>query len=121
MIDYLSSSSWFTATWVFLISAWGGTVGYIKKISEGKARDFSIKELLGEIVISSFVGVITYFLCVSAGIDETLTAAIVGMSGHMGSRAIYFIELFIKEKTGMDMHESETREKNERTGDINDK
>ena len=91
MIDHITSSSWFTAAWVFLISAWGGIAGYIKKISEGKARDFSIKELLGEIVISSFVGVITYFLCVSAGIDETLTAAIVGMSGHMGSRAIYFI------------------------------
>jgi hypothetical protein len=121
MIEHLTSSSWFTATWVFLISAWGGIAGYIKKISEGKARDFSIKELIGEIVISSFVGVITYFLCVSAGIDETLTAAIVGMSGHMGSRAIYFIELFIKEKTGMDMHESETRKKNERTGDNHDK
>jgi uncharacterized membrane protein (DUF4010 family) len=99
----LPPDSFFTMAWVLTLSTWGGVAGYVRKIKQGMTRRFSITELVGEIVVSSFVGIITYFLCKSSGIDETVTAAIVGVSSHMGSRAIYFLEVVIRKKTGLDV------------------
>jgi hypothetical protein len=88
-----------------MLSTWGGIAGYVRKLKQGMSKRFSVTELIGEIVVSSFVGVITYFLCKSSSIDETITAAIVGVSSHMGSRAIYLIEILIRKKTGLDIDE----------------
>ena len=101
----LPPDSVFTMIWVLALSTWGGIAGYVRKIKQGKTKRFSLTELVGEIVISSFVGVITYFLCKSSGIDETITAAVVGVSSHMGSRAIYLIEILVRKKTGLDIDE----------------
>ena len=91
----------FTFLWVCALSMWGGVAGYIRKLRQGLTKGFSITELLGEIVVSSFVGIITFFLCQTSHLDQTITAALVGLSGHMGSRAIYLIELFVRKKLGV--------------------
>lgn len=101
----LPPDSIFTMIWVIALSTWGGIAGYIRKLRQGMTKRFSLTELIGEIVVSSFVGVITYFLCKSSNIDETITAAIVGVSSHMGSRAIYLIEILVRKKTGFDIDE----------------
>ncbi len=122
----LPPDSVFTACWVLIISMWGGVAGYIRKIKQGVTKRFSITELLGEIVVSSFVGVITYFLCKSSGIDGMISAAIIGLSGHMGSRAIYMIEVFMRKKAGLEIDErcakcevmTGEKMRNRRTGEI---
>jgi hypothetical protein len=81
-----------TYSWVFLISILGGLSGYIRKLKNGKNERFKIAELIGEIVISAFVGVITFFLCESAHVNPVLSAALIGIASHMGSRAIYIME-----------------------------
>lgn len=90
-----------TALWVSGLASFGGVAGYVRKIRHGLSKNFSLAELIGEVIISCFVGIITYLLCDSQHIDPTLTAALVGISGHMGSRAIYLAEFFVQDKLGL--------------------
>ncbi|GLP98690.1 hypothetical protein GCM10007891_05440 [Methylophaga thalassica] len=81
-----------TYSWVFLLSIMGGVVSYIRKRRMGKIARFSITELVGEIVTSAFAGLITFFLCEAAKIPPMLAAAMIAVSGHMGSRLIFMLE-----------------------------
>lgn len=83
--------------WMIGLSFWGGIAGYLRKVKQGNQR-FSFTELIGELFISGFVGVLTFLLCQSAQLNMLLTAAIVGISGHMGSRAILTIEKMLESK-----------------------
>jgi len=89
-----------TYLWVTLLAAWGGIVNYIKRIQLGESHRFNFMELVGELVTSGFAGVITFWLCEASNITPLITAALVGISGHMGSRAIYFFEAWAKRKWG---------------------
>jgi len=82
-----------TWLWVIILSAWGGIASYVRKVRCGIIARFSLVEIVGDIVISAFVGVITFLLCESAAIPQGLAAAIIGVSAHMGSRAIFAFEL----------------------------
>ena len=74
------------------LSIWGGIVSWVRKRNAGEARPFNFMELVGEIITSAFAGVMTFWLCEASDINPLITAAMVGISGHMGSRAIYHIE-----------------------------
>jgi len=87
-----------TYLWVVGLSAWGGVVSFIRKIKRGEARAFNFIELIGEICTSAFAGIITFYLCESAGFTGVMTAAFVGISGHMGSRAISMMEKYFSNK-----------------------
>lgn len=93
-----TSYSLLTYGWVFMLSILGGVVNFMRKIRTGHSRAFNIVELIGEIVTSAFAGVITFWLCENSGIAPLVTAALVGISGHAGSRAILFFEDFLKSK-----------------------
>lgn len=80
-----------TYAWVILLSSWAGMSGYLRKIKLGYTR-FSISELVGDVCISGFVGIVTFFLCESSKISPALSAALIGISAHMGSRAILGFE-----------------------------
>ena len=77
-----------TYLWVTLLSAWGGVVSFLAKVRTGAARPFNLAEFVGEIT-TSVLG-ITYVLGMrgSAGFDPLWTAVLVGISGHMGARAL---------------------------------
>lgn len=92
-----SSFEWFTYAWVVFVAMWGGTVSFLRKVNVGAARPFNLTEFMGEIFTSGFVGVITFWMCEAANLDKLLSAAMVGVSGHMGSRAIFLFELYIAE------------------------
>lgn len=83
--------------WVALLSILGGVVHYIKKVRDGAAKRFNIAELLGDIVTSAFVGFVTFHLCLASELGQNLTAALVGISGHMGSRALFLLEPVIEQ------------------------
>jgi hypothetical protein len=87
-----------TYGWVIFLSMWGGVVSFYRKMQNGKARPFNIMELLGEIFTSAFTGIITFLLCEASEITPLITAALVGISGHMGSRAIALIEHYGESK-----------------------
>lgn len=93
-----TSYSLITYLWVMGLALGGGLVSYMHKLQLGIRRPFSIIEFIGELVTSGFTGVITFWLCESSGISPLMTAVFVGISGHMGSRALFIIERMIENK-----------------------
>lgn len=84
--------SMLTYAWVFLLSLWGGIAGYIRKLKTGAIMRFSLSEIVGDVVVSGFVGMLTFFICESAGLPPLTSAACIGVSAHMGSRALFMLE-----------------------------
>lgn len=98
-----------TYAWVIGLSTWGGLVNYISKIKSGQLARFNLTELIGDICISGFTGLLTFWLCQTANFDELLTAVFVGISGHMGARMIGKIEHILSRKFPLvDLTETET-------------
>ena len=93
-----TSYSLLTYAWVVGLSITGGLVSFLRKLRAGAARPFNLIELIGEIVTSGFVGVLTFWLCEASAIDPLLTAFMVGISGHMGSRLIFQFEKHLEQK-----------------------
>lgn len=86
-----------TYAWVVVLSAWGGTVRFIRKV---KAGEMSLKQaaltLTGEVITSAFAGVVTFYACEANGIPQLMTAVLVSVAGHMGGRALEPIEALYK-------------------------
>lgn len=82
-----------TAAW----AAFGGLAAYAQKIKKGMCKP-SLSEFFGEITISSFVGLLTSFFCERANLDYATSGILVGVAGHMGSRAILLMETLILKK-----------------------
>ncbi|MFY9326499.1 MAG: phage holin family protein [Georgfuchsia sp.] len=68
------------------LSAWGGAVQYAQRVRQGEK--FSWPMLTIDIVISSFAGVLTWFMCEAGDIHGPMAAVLIAISGHMGTRAI---------------------------------
>ena len=97
------SYNFITYLWVLAMAALGGISNNIKKIRSGELKRFSFSELLGDLVISGFIGIVTFFLCEYENLEQILTAAIVGMSAHQGTRGIYFIEKLLASRFKIDL------------------
>jgi hypothetical protein len=89
-MPYNNPENWLTATIMSGMVFLGGFVGYIQKVQAGKK--FSIAGFLIEMTVSGFVGIIAFLLCRWAGFDQMLTGALVGISAHMGTRALFLID-----------------------------
>lgn len=90
-----------TYLWVTALALWGGVVRYIQKLRAGETTRFNFTELVGELVISAFSGIITFYLCEAAELNTLITAGLVGISGHMGSRALFLVENTMKRRFGL--------------------
>lgn len=69
-----------------LLSAWGGAVQYAQRVRAGEKFDWLMLAL--DLLISSFAGILTWLLCQSAEIYGPMSAVMIAVSGHMGTRAI---------------------------------
>lgn len=87
--------SFITYAWVLVLSMWGGSVRYYRKLRSNQDDRIRLMELIGELFTSGFVGIITFWLCEQSGIPQLYSAALVGITSHMGSRAIYIAEQFV--------------------------
>ncbi len=86
-------------TWhFFALATWGGIANYTARVKSGSIHHFSVFELAGDIVISGFVGTLAYVACREFGMTEWITAATVGIAGHLGSRTVFIIERFVRAK-----------------------
>lgn len=85
-------------SWLFLLFAmWGGLCHYIGGVRAGK-RPISLFELAGDLTYSAFAGVMIAALCIHFRVDEWMTFAATGMGGHMGSRTIFLLEMYLKKR-----------------------
>ncbi|WP_320034796.1 phage holin family protein [Halarcobacter sp.] len=81
--------------YVSILSFAGGITSYIRKSKAGLIDRFSLSEFIGDMFIAAFVGVVTYLICKGVGLNELVTAGVIGITSHMGTKAIVFIEAFI--------------------------
>ena len=80
-----------TYLWVIVVSMFGGLVSFIRRRNATTPRP-PLKEqlgiLFGELAISAFAGLITYWLCQYWGLESALTAVFIAVSGHLGGKSI---------------------------------
>ena len=95
-----SNYSLITYAWVLALSAAGGAVNFAQKLKIGSVRAFNFTELFGELLTSGFAGLLTFWLCEAADLNKLFSAVLIGISGHMGSRAIFKMEKWAEEKFG---------------------
>ena len=80
-----------TYMWVFLLSIAGGVVAFIRRLNQTSnplPLHIVFTRLFGELLISGFAGVVTFYLCEYWEFNGLLTAVMVAISGHLGGSAI---------------------------------
>jgi len=87
-----------TYVWVVGLSILGGTVRTLTNIKIGMNWKDVFRRWIIDITVSAFIGIVTFFLCEYAQLEPVLTAAFVGISAHMGTRAIVIIEEMLYRK-----------------------
>ena len=90
-----------TYSWVITLAIGGGVANYIQKVRLGQVARFNFTELIGDMFIAGFTGLLTFWMCQAAEFSEFMTAFYVGVSGHMGGRLIGKMEQFMSRKLDM--------------------
>ena len=83
---------------MFVIGAIGGAVSFWQRRLASELRPFRISELVGELCVSGFVGIGTFWVMAGLHVNSWLTAAAVGICGHMGTRVIFLAEKWIERR-----------------------
>jgi membrane associated rhomboid family serine protease len=83
------SLSWSHVLWNALLALLGGIVRLLgQKDKKGNVVRPTLWNLIGGMVCSTFIGIITLLLCESYGFEATTTGALVGISGYLGPYVI---------------------------------
>jgi len=93
------------------IAMLGGLVRWYLAIRKGDMTTVSLSALIGELCVSAFVGLITFWLCEAMYIQPLYTGAIVGVAGHMGARMLVMAERagkrIAEKRLGIDLSETD--------------
>lgn len=69
-----------------IILAWfGGLVKRIAELEKNPGRKASLSYYIVGSFISTFVGIVVYFLCKNFSVSQFLTASLTALSGYMGA------------------------------------
>lgn len=77
---------------ILSIALLGGFVGWWGKVRRGEISAWSLNHLVGELATSALAGLLCFWLCEWAGFPPLLTAALTGIFGHMGTKAMTLLE-----------------------------
>lgn len=88
------------------LALFGGLASWVGKVRTGKVAIHNLPSLVGELAIAAFAGLMTFFVCEYLAFTPILTAAMVGMSGHMGGRAVTILEGVLERKLGVIHHDA---------------
>jgi hypothetical protein len=84
----------------------GGLVGWIRKVKSGDLPPWSLAQLIGEMVISAFGGLLTFWACTAIGLQLVVIAPLAGMAGLAGSKGLALAERyaqkFAERRLGLD-------------------
>ena len=91
---------------ILAVALFGGLASWYGKVRRGEMLMWNISALVGELCISAFAGLIAFYLCDYMSLHQGLTAAIVGVAGHAGTKGINWLESlgqrFAEKKLGID-------------------
>lgn len=88
------------------IATLGGLVSWISKVRRGDVAAWNVMQLVGELATSAFAGLLCFWICEAFGTPPLVTISLVGISGHMGTRAIVVFERWAAKKYGLQVPES---------------
>lgn len=80
------------------MSLMGGFVNWYGRVKAGHTRAFNMIELVGEVVVSGFVGLGAFMVAAGMGFDAGICAAAAGVAGHMGTRLLFLLERYTKKR-----------------------
>lgn len=78
----------------------GGVANWWGQVRRGELPISSVSSLVGEVFIAAFAGLLAFFICDWANFPQGLTAAMTGICGHMGGRAVAMFERWAEAKFG---------------------
>lgn len=91
---------------ILAVALFGGLASWYGKVRRGEMLMCNISALVGELCISAFAGLIAFYLCDYMSLHQGLTAAIVGVAGHAGTKGINWLEglgqRFAEKKLGIE-------------------
>ena len=79
----------------------GGVVSFYAKVKNGSAHAWNLMHLIGELATSAFAGLLAFWVCAYADTPPLIMAALVGVAGHMGTRAIAMFEEWAAKRFGV--------------------
>jgi len=82
------------------VALFGGLVSWLAKVKKGQLHAWNVMHLVGELATSAFAGLLAFWLCEAAGLALSWTVPLVGIAGHMGTRAITEIENRVQKRFG---------------------
>ena len=75
----------------FALAMFGGLVKHVSNL-RNTSKSFKLREFVFDLIVSSFAGLLMYFLCKEAGVSDFMSAILIAISGHMGTQAIVAFE-----------------------------
>ncbi len=86
---------------ILMLGALGGLVNRLQKLA-GVTNPPPLKvvavRILADMITSGFCGLLAFWICEHFMIPPLLTAAVIGISGHMGSRVLFLAEKILSNK-----------------------
>lgn len=87
---------------VLAMALLGGVVEWYAKVKRGELNSRNLTALVGELTTSALAGLLAFFVCEWLGVNQLLAAAVVGISGHMGARALALGEAWLQRRVERD-------------------
>lgn len=88
---------WFTFVTIVVLAVWGGLVNYLSRVRNA-AKAFNWGELLLELSISAFAGLMIGLMLFSFNVNLYMCLALAGISGHAGGRTMFYLDKFLVER-----------------------
>lgn len=88
-----------TLPYVLFLSLAGGLGAFIMRLNQSTTPQplkLIFLQLLGELFLSGFAGLLTYLLCKEFGLSSNMTAVAVAISGHLGGNMIIIVSDYLK-------------------------
>lgn len=92
-----SEPGWVTFLTIVILAIWGGLVNYLSRLRNA-AKVFSWGELLLELSISAFAGLMIGLMAFSFDVNFYMCLALAGISGHAGGRTMFYLDKFWAER-----------------------
>lgn len=80
------------------IALLGGFVSWFGKVRRGELAAANLMHLIGELCTSALAGLLAFWVMQWLGTPDMLQAAVVGVSGHMGTKALLWAEETLKRR-----------------------
>lgn len=77
---------------ILAVALLGGFASWYDKVRKGELPPWSVNHLIGELATSALAGLLCFWLCEWREFPPLLTAALTGVAGHMGTKAISMFE-----------------------------